>query len=76
MANASRLDDLPTDPLAILYLALRANHGLALQVSDVDEARKKFYKVRQEAADFQLTRLVLRTSQHKDYNLVILKKVD
>jgi hypothetical protein len=66
----------PTDPLAILYLALQAEHGLALQVNDVDEARKKFYKVRQEAADFQLTRLVFRTSSHRDYNLVILKKVD
>ena len=64
------------DPLAIMYEALGTEYGLLLRVSDPEEAKRQFAAERRKVADFDLTRISLKTVEIGEANLAVLKRRD
>lgn len=65
---------MPPLTLSLLYEALSQTSGLVLQVSDVERARQKLYKLRADAKDPDLDCLSLVPSPTDKTQLWIVKK--
>lgn len=57
-----KLDGFPTEPLAILYFALRARIGILLRTPNREKARQELYAARTRCGDQELWRLEVRTA--------------
>ena len=59
--------------IALLYQAVESDIGILLQVSDLTQARARFYKIRADLKDPVLECLQFRASPFEDGNLVIIR---
>ena len=60
--------------LEIWYLALGSPSGIVINVTDMDRAKQKLYKLRADAKDGDLEQLSIQTSPTTPNQLWIVKK--